>query len=141
MPGNLPVMPTHSDRSPILVLFDGHCGLCNGFVDFLLARDHARRLRFAPLQGETGSRYAAEAEGVDSVIVVHDGQRYLHSTGALVALSQLGGLWRAAAWLRAVPRGLRDVVYRFVARHRYAWFGKRAMCRVPSEAERPWFLP
>ena len=40
---------------PIL-FFDGVCGLCNCFVDFLLIRDSQRLFRFAPLQGETAGR-------------------------------------------------------------------------------------
>ena len=124
-----------------LVLFDGECGLCNGFVDFLLSHDRARRLRFGALQGATGSQWAAAVQGVDSVIVVDGGRVYLRSTGALVALTCLGGAWRAAAILRLVPPFLRDAVYTIVARNRYRWFGTRASCRMPTPAERAWFVP
>lgn len=123
------------------MLFDGECGLCNGFVDFLLARDRDHRLRFGALQGETGARWAAQVNGGDSVIVVDGDHVYLRSTGALVALARLGGLWRAAAMLRFVPPPLRDLVYAIVARNRYRWFGKRASCRVPTPAERMRFVP
>jgi predicted DCC family thiol-disulfide oxidoreductase YuxK len=37
-----------------VVLFDGVCNLCNRSVDFLVRHDRAQRLRFAPLQSETG---------------------------------------------------------------------------------------
>lgn len=128
------------DHPYTLVLFDGTCGLCNGFVDFLLARDRAKRLRFAPLQGETGLRFAARVPGIDSVIVVENDRLHLRSDGALLALSRLGGPWRAAVLLRAVPRVLRDAVYGVVARHRYRWFGRRAACRMPTRDEQDWFL-
>ncbi len=130
-----------SGAPPTLVLFDGECGLCNGFVDFLLARDRAHRLQFGALQGDTGIRWAAQVNGGDSVIVVEGDRVYLRSTGALVALAQLGGLWRAAAMLRLVPPPLRDAVYAIVARNRYRWFGKRASCRVPTPAEQARFVP
>jgi predicted DCC family thiol-disulfide oxidoreductase YuxK len=42
--------------------------------------------------------------------------------------------------LVAVPRPLRDLVYDWVARHRYAWFGKREICMVPAQAWRDRFL-
>ena len=43
--------PSH----PIL-FFDGVCGLCNRFVDFMLKADSRSRYRYAPLQGETARR-------------------------------------------------------------------------------------
>lgn len=42
-------------RQPIL-FFDGVCGLCNRFVDFMLRADRQDRFRYAPLQGETARR-------------------------------------------------------------------------------------
>jgi predicted DCC family thiol-disulfide oxidoreductase YuxK len=63
------------------------------------------------------------------------------SDAALAILAGLGGAWRAAAWLRVIPRPLRDLVYRFVARYRHRWFGRREACRVPTPAERSRFLP
>ena len=42
-----------SDRGwPRKVFFDGQCGLCNGFVDFLLRRDRRKRLRYVPQQSD-----------------------------------------------------------------------------------------
>ncbi len=135
-----PTAPS-SEPSPTLVLFDGECGLCNGFVDFLLAHDRARRLRFGMLQGETGGRWVAQTGGADSVIVIDGGRPQLRSTGAIVALTRLGGVWRLAAGLRLVPPVVRDAVYATIARHRYRWFGRRAQCRVLTDAERAWFVP
>jgi predicted DCC family thiol-disulfide oxidoreductase YuxK len=38
--------------SVITVFYDGHCGLCHGFIRFLLARDPGgEKFDFAPLQG------------------------------------------------------------------------------------------
>ena len=41
-------------RKPLMVFYDGNCGLCHGFVQFALSEtcgEHS--LRFAPLQGKT----------------------------------------------------------------------------------------
>ena len=45
-----------SDRSQPILFFDGVCGLCNRFVDFMLRTDRHYRFRYAPLQGETARR-------------------------------------------------------------------------------------
>jgi predicted DCC family thiol-disulfide oxidoreductase YuxK len=42
--------------------------------------------------------------------------------------------------LRFIPRPLRDLVYRFIARHRYRWFGKTESCWLPTPELRGRFL-
>jgi predicted DCC family thiol-disulfide oxidoreductase YuxK len=128
-----------------LVLFDGVCGLCNGFVDFLIARDPKGALVFGALQSDAG-RAALREAGLpdampDTVVVVEDGRAYKESTGVLRVFARLPWPWRALVWLGMVPRPLRDVVYRFVARHRYGWFHRRESCRIPTPEERARFLP
>jgi predicted DCC family thiol-disulfide oxidoreductase YuxK len=144
-----------ADGKPI-VFFDGVCGLCNGFVDFTMARDPAARFRFATLQGETAAallREQALAAGPDSgaadsqqnplrsVLLWENGILYRRSDAALRVIARLGGIWRLAAPLRLIPRFVRDLVYDFIARNRYSWFGKRDACRMPTPAERERFLP
>ena len=127
--------------SPTIVFFDGVCGLCNGFVDFLVQHDHDRRLRYAPLQGETAATLTQLPRTLDSVVVV-DGQQVLtKSDAALTVLTLLGGPWRLATLARVVPRSIRDAVYDTIARNRYRWFGQQASCRVPTPDEAAWFLP
>lgn len=129
-----------SHAPTILVFFDGACGLCNGFVDFLVARDTEGALRFASLQGQTAASYPT-LPAVDSVIV-DDGTRLLvRSDAAIVAIAQLGGAWSAVRVLKIVPRAIRDRIYDVVARNRHRWSGRLPSCRIPSESERSWFLP
>ncbi len=131
----------HTPLPHTLVFFDGVCGLCNGFVDFLVRHDRAQVLRYAPLQGSTAARFERMPRTLDSVVVV-DGPRVLvKSDAALTVLARLGGVWRLSAVARVVPRVLRDAVYDLIARNRYAWFGKREACRVPEPHEARVFLP
>ena len=55
-------------------------------------------------------------------------------------LRELGGPWRIPAALGALPRGIGDRLYDFVARRRYRWFGKQDTCMVPTPALRARFL-
>lgn len=132
-----------------LVFFDGTCGLCDGFVQFVLGRDRAERFCFTPLQGElakqTLGRFGAVAAALETVYVLADrgepNERLLgRSDAVLFVLSQLPAPWRWAAVARVLPRGLRDVAYGVVARHRYRVFGKTEACRLPSPSERARFL-
>lgn len=136
-------VPPAGDREPATVLFDGVCGLCNSVVDFALGEDQGRRLRFAPLQGATAQSLLGPEAGadLDSVVVVAEGRVYRHSAAFLAILARLGGPWRVlAAAGRLVPGILRDALYRFVARNRYQWFGRRETCRLPRPEERGAFL-
>lgn len=125
---------------PLLVLFDGVCGLCNRFVNFLVARDRENALRFSSLQGVTAAALT-NLPRVDSVIVADGDIRHVRSDGAISAVSRLGGLWSFVAVLGLVPRPIRDAVYAAIAGNRYRWFGKHEACRLPTPAERHWFLP
>lgn len=129
-------------RAAPVIYFDGFCGLCNGFVDFVLSRDKARRFRFAPLQGSTAKARFGDPGDVDptTIVLEEDGRTFERSTAALRIISGLGGGWSIVSVLGLVPRFLRDAVYDWVARHRYGWFGKRDSCRLPSPEERAVFL-
>ena len=114
-------------RMPVL-LFDGECGLCSAIVRFLIRRDPAGRLRFAPLQGPVAREYlrlqGLPLEEPDSLVFVPDWNKrltrnyLLRTAGALACCAELGGAWRAAAWLKVIPAFLRDPAYRLVSRLR-----------------------
>lgn len=127
-----------------IVFFDGVCTLCNTFVDGLVSRDHARALRYASLQGETARALLSTPEfSVDhpsSVVLWENGVVRTRSDAVLRILVLLGSPWSWLAIFRIVPRPIRDAIYDWVARHRYAWFGKRDTCRIPTPEERSLFL-
>ena len=126
-----------------VIFFDGVCGLCNAFVDFVLAHDRERRFLFAPLQGSVAKDLLPPEMTADlnTVVLWRPGQPLLtKSEAALTVLKELGGAWQ---WIRvfgAVPGLLADRVYDLVAENRYRIFGRRDVCRVPTSEERAHFL-
>lgn len=129
-----------------IMLFDGVCNLCNGTVHFVIDRDPNGVIRFAALQSEAGKRVLSE-RGValpegdpDSVLLVEGDRVYERSDAALRIARKLKGLWPALFAFVIVPRFLRDLVYKFIARNRYRWFGKTDECRVPTPELRARFL-
>ena len=127
-----------------VLLFDGVCGLCNGVVDFILRHDRCARIGFAALQSAAGQRllgeYGLSPDSLHSVVLIEHGRCVTESTAVLAAARHLGYPWRLVTVFRLVPRPLRDGVYRLVAKRRYAWFGRRETCRVPSHSERERFI-
>lgn len=127
-----------------LLLFDGECNLCHGAVQFVLKRDRAQRFRFAALRSQAGQQ-AIAAAGVtgplpDSMVLIHRGRLHVESGAALRVAKLLPFPWPLWFVFWLVPSPLRDLVYRFVARHRYRWYGKRQACWVPTAALRARFL-
>jgi predicted DCC family thiol-disulfide oxidoreductase YuxK len=140
--------------APVL-LFDGTCGLCHGFVRFLLKRDRKGTLRLATLEGPVGAAFVArhpKLSGIDSVVWIEgvvgstegrsDGKElaFTKSDAALHAFAYLGAPWSLLGVFRFVPRFIRDRVYDFVARNRYRWFGRYDVCPVPSAEDRARYL-
>ena len=125
-----------------IIYFDGYCNLCNSFVDSLIRRDKKRALKFASLQGATArARLSAAIVNDLTTMVYQDGEAILtESTAAVRAVAALGGVYRLLLVLLVVPAGLRNVVYRWIARRRYRFFGKRETCRLPTVEERAQFL-
>jgi predicted DCC family thiol-disulfide oxidoreductase YuxK len=119
---------THRPRTWPALYYDAQCPLCTRSAWFIDRRDRTRTLRFASLHGDDGDLLRAEhpaLAGVDSLVWVEaaaDGSPVVrtHSDAVLAVGRYLGGFWRALATIaHLVPRVIRDVVYRFVARHRH----------------------
>jgi len=112
-----------SERHPI-VLFDGVCNLCDGFVQFVMKRDKAGEFRFAPLQSEAGrtllSHFNLDENAMDTVILIENGAIHTKSTAAL--------------------QFIRNNIYDFIAKNRYRWFGKKDACMIPTPEVRARFL-
>ena len=137
-------MDAEAPMGGAIIVFDGVCALCNGWVDFLLRHDHRRRYRFAAMQTPAG-RMLLSANGLDaddpvSFLLLDETGAHTDSDAILRVLAGLGGLWRLALIGRVLPRSVRDPLYRFVARRRYRWFGKRDTCRLPGPDEAARFI-
>ena len=127
-----------------LVLYDGECGLCDRSVQFILSHDAKGVHRFATLQGQAGRRFLKQAglpeDYRGSVLLVDDAGVHSHSTAALRIMRRLDGPAKLMSLGRVVPRPVRDLVYNFIARHRFQWFGHADACRLPSPDESARFL-
>jgi predicted DCC family thiol-disulfide oxidoreductase YuxK len=101
-------------------------------------------LRFASIQGAAGQQLLARqglaVDGLQTLLLV-DGQKAWQHTAALFrVLHALGWPWRLA-WLGwVVPSGVRDPLYRLVARNRYRVFGRTEVCILPPPDHAARFL-
>lgn len=134
--------PEQAGESGPVIVFDGICVLCNGWVRFLLERDRGR-YRFASMQSAAGrdllTGHGLDPEDPASFLLVEQGQAWTDSEAIQRVLTSLGGAWKLAGVIGWIPSVLRDRLYRLLARNRYRWFGTTA-CTVPTQAQRDRFL-
>jgi len=138
-----PALATDSHPEKPVVFFDGVCGLCNHFVDFILKRDPAGKFLLAPLQGETARQFLSSEDiaSLNTVVLLWQGKRYRHSSAIVRVMWILGGFWKVpTALLWIIPKPLRDLGYSCVSVMRYKLFGKKSTCRMPTPEERSRFL-
>ena len=118
-----------------LVLFDGVCVLCSGWVRFLLERDTVNFFRFTPIQSPYG-RALAQQLGIDAETpqtnaVIIGGRAHFKADSAVEALSRLPR-WHWVRIFATMPRPVRDWLYDRVARNRYQIFGRTESCMMPT---------
>jgi predicted DCC family thiol-disulfide oxidoreductase YuxK len=120
--------------APVL-LFDGVCNLCNSSVQWVLIHDRKGIFRFAALQSDTGQAllrtWNRPTEDFDSVVLVDGDRLLLHFDVPLEIVRRIGGWWQLLYVFKVIPRSIRNVIYRWIARNRYRWFGKRESCMLP----------
>jgi predicted DCC family thiol-disulfide oxidoreductase YuxK len=128
---------------PMIVLFDGECNLCDFSVQFILKRDPKGVFKFTSLQGDAGlallEKYNVPIR-TDSIVLIANGRFFTESTAALKIARELTSFWKVLYIAIIIPKPLRDVVYKWIAKNRYKWFGKKQVCLLPTAEQRDRFF-
>ena len=127
-----------------IILFDGVCNFCNASVNFILKRDPKGIFRFTPLQSEAGQnllkKFGLSTDDLDTMLLIDGDKHYTRSSAGLRIAARLSGLWPIFAVFLIVPKFLRDIVYKVIAKNRYRWWGKRDTCMIPTPEMKDRFL-
>jgi predicted DCC family thiol-disulfide oxidoreductase YuxK len=120
-----------------IILFDGLCNLCNSSVQFLIKRDSKDIFRFVSLQSELGkellSKLPIAIQKTDSIILYEsEAVFYYKSQAVFQIIKTLGGLFNCLLIFKLLPYSMCDVVYDYIAKNRYQWFGKKDSCMLPT---------
>jgi predicted DCC family thiol-disulfide oxidoreductase YuxK len=138
-----PGVPKFPDDKPIIV-FDGECVFCSGWVKFALKADTRGRYRFLTAQSELGAalyrHYGLDARDYETNILIEDGVALFRSRGSIRMVAGLGFPWSPVKVLSIIPTGITDRLYEFVARNRFRIAGRKSSCYLPSPEDRTRFL-
>jgi len=138
-----PAVPRFPDDRAIIV-FDGYCALCSGWVSFILRHDRHAIYRLLPAQSPIGHalyvHYGLDPQDYETYILIQDGIAWFKSEATIQMAQGLGSPWSLAGALRIVPRSWRDRLYALVARNRFRIFGRRTSCYLPDPRQQDRFL-
>ncbi len=125
-------LPVESDQP--IILYDGVCNLCTNSVQFVIQRDARKQFRFASLQSSVADKYLGtqNQDRLASMVLIVDNHVYRQSTAALLTAKKLDGFWPILSVFLLIPRPIRDVIYQWVAKHRYRVLGKKERCWRPT---------
>lgn len=132
------------NSSENIILFDGVCALCNGFVQFVIRHDPDAHFCFAPLQSDMAQQMlqksGTDTVAMTSVVLYQSGKVYTKSDAALRICAGLSGKWRVLYMFRYIPRPIRDTLYEIIAKNRYRLLGRMDHCKLPAPELRSRFL-
>lgn len=128
-----------------IILFDGVCNLCDKSVQLIIKNDKKDVFRFVALQSELGEKIInhikIDRSKTDSIILYEPNVAYYYkSQAAFKIASQLGKLYPIVSWFGILPTSITDVVYDYIAKNRYKWYGKKDECIIPTKETLDKFL-
>ena len=127
-----------------IILFDGVCNFCNFWVNFIMNKDKNDTYQFAAMQSDSGQKllqkFKLNAYEFDSFVLIVNDKHFTKSTAALMISKNLKSIVKLLYPLIIVPEPIRNLFYDLIAKNRYKFFGKRDVCRIPTESEKKKFL-
>lgn len=127
-----------------IVVFDGVCNLCDWSIRFIAQRDYKKMYYFCPLQSQMGQSILKKMNfpqtDFKTILLVENDRIFTESTAVLRIAKDFSFPWSLISWFLIVPKFIRDAVYRVISNNRYAWFGKKDVCMIPTHELQERFL-
>ena len=135
---------SNSNSNFSIILFDGVCNFCNSSVNKIIRHDKKNRFKFAPLQSEIGKKllekHSIDSSKIDSIILIEKDAAFTKSTAILKISKHMSGIYPLAYGFIIIPAVIRNLVYDFIARNRYKWWGKKDSCMIPTQEVKEKFI-
>ncbi|MFY7813561.1 MAG: thiol-disulfide oxidoreductase DCC family protein [Chryseobacterium taeanense] len=126
-----------------IVFFDGDCGVCNFWVQWILKRDKKDRFMFASLQSDFGQKFLSErglnTKVFNTMYLWKPGQYYFEKSKAILKIANLlGGIYKLSGLGKIIPSILSDKVYDIVSKNRMKLANQK--CYLPTPHQRAKFI-
>jgi len=126
-----------------IVFFDGDCGVCNFWVQWILERDTKDQFMFASLQSEFGQKFLSD-RGLDTKVfntmyLWKPNSYYLIKSRAVLEIARLlGGIYQLSVVGKIIPSFLSDKLYDVVSKNRMKLANQK--CYLPTPHQRKKFI-
>ncbi|SDH64687.1 Predicted thiol-disulfide oxidoreductase YuxK, DCC family [Chryseobacterium taeanense] len=126
-----------------IVFFDGDCGVCNFWVQWILERDKKDRFMFASLQSEFGQKFLSDrglnTKIFNTIYLWSPDRYYLEKSKAILKITNLlGGIYKLSALGKIIPPFLNDKIYDIVSKNRMKLANQK--CYLPTPHQRAKFI-
>lgn len=131
----------NTDSTKYYVLYDGDCGFCNFWVQWILEKDEKDRFMFASLQSPFGQEFlkerGLETQDFNTLYLWKPQGFYLVKSKAVVEIAKiLGGTYGFLARLNFLPVALTDVIYDKVAANRQKLATESCLLPTPEQRKK-----
>ncbi|WP_300690925.1 DCC1-like thiol-disulfide oxidoreductase family protein [Chryseobacterium sp.] len=126
-----------------IVFFDGDCGVCNFWVQWILERDKKDKFMFASLQSDFGQQFLGDRgleTKVFNTLYLWKPKQYYHikSRAVLEIANVLGGIYKLSVIGKILPKSLSDKMYDIVSRNRMKLANQK--CYLPGQHQKKKFI-
>ncbi|MDY3338198.1 DCC1-like thiol-disulfide oxidoreductase family protein [Riemerella anatipestifer] len=131
------------DSSKYYLFYDGDCGVCNRWVQWVLKNDKNDNFRFVALQSSFGQSFLKDrnlpTSNFSTLYLWKPNAFYLTKSDAVIKIGHiLGGKFSLLNIGKVVPTFVRNKMYDLVAKNRMNIAGK--YCLLLSEEEQKKFI-
>jgi predicted DCC family thiol-disulfide oxidoreductase YuxK len=120
-----------------LIVYDGHCVICNASVHYIFNYDKTNSIHFANSESKAAEHLKNESNiefNADlSVVFYSDDRLYFQSDAVIEVSRHLRFPFNLLKYFRFIPKGFRDWVYQLIANNRYRIFRRRQSCIIPDK--------
>ena len=131
------------DNTKHYVFYDGDCGFCNHWVQWILKNDKKDFFRFSALQSDFGQKFlkerGLETENLDTLYLWKPEEFYLIKSDAITKIAKiLGGKYALLGNMNVFPKSISDKIYDQIAKRRLKLAAQS--CMLPTCEERKKFV-
>lgn len=131
------------DTSKYYIFYDGDCGFCNHWVQWILKHDKKDDFIFAALQSEFAQNFLKERNlptvEFNTIYLWKPEEYYFQKSKAILKIASiLGGKYKIISLLSYLPTFITDFGYNIIAKNRMKLASQK--CYLPTSKERKKFI-
>lgn len=132
-----------TDSSKYYVFYDGDCGLCNFWVQWILKNDRRKQFLFSALQSDFGQKFLKERNlenrNLNTLYIWKPNLYYKTKSHAVFSIAKiLGGKYSVLGYFNVFPKFITDFVYDRIAANRQRFSFQQ--CALPTDEEKSRFI-